>query len=274
MTFAAYEMSEASGEPILLYDFSVGTTHWRYTSADRVIAYNGAQWTPLPISRTAPVQSSDIRRQQMTVTMPRDAAIAGIFAEHAPSADVLLIITSLHYTDPDGQGLVDWVGRVVNPSWKGSECEIVCEPAYAGVRTQGLRRRWGLHCPHVIYGPACGLSKAAYKVAATINSVSGLTVTSGDFTLAAGLSFMGGFIEWDSGLGYLERRSINAQTDTTLTLDYGSSQLVPGLAVAAYPGCDRTQHNCQLYNNNLNFGGQPYIPTKNPMDGSLSTPVY
>lgn len=274
MTFAAYEDSIASGEPILLFDFVLGTKHWRYTTADRQITYQYNDYAAVPISRTAPVQSSDIRQQTMRVTVPRDIDVASVFAIYPPAGDMLLTVTNLHYTDPDGQGLVDWTGRVINAEWKGSTVEFACEPLYTSIQTEGLRRRWNLNCPHVLYGPACKLAAASFKVTATVEAISGFAISGSGFVAPAGLSFVGGFAEWDSGNGYLERRSIDSVAGTTLTLAYGSPQLVVGLSVNLYPGCNRTIANCNTFGNTPNFGGSPYIPIKNPMDGTTSSQIY
>lgn len=273
MTFNTFETSIASGEPILLYDFSIGTAHWRYTTADRPITYQSNPFAAAPITRTAPVQSSDIRQQIMRVTCPRDIGLAQIFAQYPPAGDVLLTVTALHYTDPDQQGIVDWVGRITGVTWSGSTVEFACEPVYTSVQTMGLRRRWGLNCPHVLYGVQCTLNPALFKVTAPIQAVSGYTITGAGFVPPSGLSFVGGYIEWDSGSGYLERRTIDSVSGTTLTLAYTSPQLIPGLSIALYPGCNRTTTNCNAFGNILNYGGQPNIPTHNPMDGTMS-PTY
>lgn len=274
MTFQAYENSAAKGEPILLFDFSIGIAHWRYTTADRPIRYGAVTFEPVSISRSAPKQSQDIRQQIMTVTVPRSVDLANMFAQYPPAGDMLLTVTMLHYEDPDQQGIVDWIGRVISPTWKGSTVEFQCEPVYTSVQTTGLRRRWGLNCPHVLYGTACTVNSTLFRVTAAIQAVSGFNISSAGFVAPAGLSFVGGFIEWDSGMGYTERRTVDGVSGTTLTVAYGSSQLVPGLSVNVYPGCNRTLGDCQKFGNNLNFGGQPNIPTKNPMDGSLANPVY
>lgn len=274
MTFSQYETSIASGEPVLLFDFSIGTAHYRYTTADRPITYLTNVYAAAPISRSAPVQSSDIRQQNMRVTAPRDISVAQLYAQYPPGGDVLLTVYSTHFTDPDGQFIVDWVGRVTGVTWQGSTIEISCEPVYTSVQTMGLRRRWGLNCPHVLYGPGCTLNPTLFKVTAPIQTVSGFTITGAGFNPPAGLSFVGGYIEWDSGSGYLERRTIDAVSGTTLTLAYTSPQLVPGLSIALYPGCNRTMTNCNAFGNIPNYGGQPNIPTKNPMDGSIANPVY
>ena len=275
MTFNAFETSAASGEPILLFDFSIGTAHWRYTTADRPITYQTNVFAAAPITRTAPVQSSDIRQQTMRVTVPRDTSIiTQLFTQYPPGGDVLLTVYGMHFTDPDGQAIVDWTGRITGVQWQGSTVEIACEPIYTSIQTMGLRRRWGLNCPHVLYGPGCTLNPALFKVVAPIQSVSGFTITGAGFNPPAGLSFVGGYVEWDSGSGYLEHRTIDSVSGTTLTLSYGSSQLIPGLSVSLYPGCSRTTTNCNAFGNIPNYGGQPQIPTKNPMDGSLANPVF
>lgn len=274
MTFQAYETSIASGEPILLYDFTIGIAHYRYASGDRPITYLTNSYAAAPISRTAPMQSSDIRQQTMRVTVPRDLGVTQLWAQYPPAGDVLLTVYSTHYTDPDGQFIVDWIGRVTGVTWQGSTAEIACEPVYTSVQTMGLRRRWGLNCPHVLYGPGCTLVPALFRVVAPIQYVSGFAITGAYFLPPAGLSFVGGYAEWDSGSGYFERRTIDSVSGTTLTLAYGSPALVPGLSVSLYPGCNRTTTNCNAFGNLPNYGGQPNIPTKNPMDGSIANPVY
>jgi hypothetical protein len=56
-----------------------------------------------------------------------------------------------------------------------------------------------------------------------------------------------------------------------LTIDNIGPGLAVGLVVTAYPGCNRSMTNCIAFGNLLNYGGQPYIPTVNPMNGN---PVY
>lgn len=274
MTFDTYETSVAQGEPILLFDFALGIAHFRYTTADRPITYQTDAFAPAPIKRSNPIQSQDVRRKSMTVTAPRDIPVAALWSAYAPSTDVLLTITELHYTDPDAQGIVDFVGRVIGPTWKGSTVELLCEPVYTSVQTTGLRRRWGVGCPHVLYGPGCTLNPAPFGRTGALTTVSGLDITSPAFTLPAGLAFKGGYVEWDSGFGYVERRTIDGVAGTTLTLAYGSPQLAIGLEVTAFPGCARNLAACNSLGNAINYGGQPFIPIKNPMDGSVANPIY
>lgn len=283
MTFDAYETSATAGEPLLLFDFAIGTRHWRYTSADRPITYLTHVFAPVAIDAGNIIQGQEIRQKTIIVTLPRDTAVVQALQNFPPSTDVLLTIFAQHYDDPDHEAIVAWIGRIKSQNQKGSLIQMAGEPAYTGIQTAGLRRRWQPNCPHVLYDQkagSCTLNAATYQVNATLTGVSADTteVSSAGFVPPTGLSFAGGYLEWDSGDGYFERRTINSVSLTTLTLNFGSPDLVNGLNVNAYPGCRHTTTDCLAFpvsgspdGNMKNFGGAPYIPLKNPFNGN---PVY
>lgn len=272
MTFDAYETSIDQGSPVLLYDFFIGTAHWRYTSADRAITYLENEYDPLPIGSGSINQGNEIKKKTLAVTVPLDANIVSVLSNFPPSGDVMLTIVCIHQTDPDLQGYTVFVGRVMSQSQAGATVSLSCEPAYTGVKATGLRRRWQLNCAHVLYSPTgCTLLPSDFVVASVITAVAGPVITCSGLAPPSGLSWPGGYVEWDSGLGYTERRSINSAAGTALTLAYGSPDLVDGLAVNVYPGCDHTTGNCTAFGNILNYGGQPYIPSVNPLNGN---PIY
>jgi hypothetical protein len=281
MTFAAYELSAAAGEPVLLFDFSVGLAHWRYTTADRPITYAANVYAPLAITAGAVNQGTEIKKKTLAITVPANATIVPLLQTYPPSSDVLITIYSLHQTDPDLQALTAFVGRVMSQSQAGATVTISAEPAYTAVKATGLRRRWQLNCAHVLYGVGCGVSPATYRVAGVLTAVAGPVITVSGLVLpAAGLQWPGGYVEWASGFGYDERRSINGAAGSVLTLSYPSPDLAIGLHANFYPGCDHSTGNCEAFNlppqdptngNILNYGGQPWIPAVNPMTGN---PIY
>jgi Phage conserved hypothetical protein BR0599 len=282
MTFSAYELSIDQGEPVLLYDFFIGIAHWRYTTADRPITYLSNVYAPIAISSGAVNQGQEIKKKSLPITVPLDAEVVSVLQDFPPSGDFLITITELHFTDPDQQGFICFVGRVMSQKQAGATIVMSCEPAYTGVKTTGLRRRFQLNCAHVLYGVGCTILPSDFVTAAVISSVTGPTVGVPGLVPPTGLSFAGGYIEWDSGKGYLERRSINSMAGggATLNLAYAAPDLVPGLAISVYPGCDHTTGNCIAFKppgadpalgNILNYGGQPYIPAVNPLTGN---PIY
>jgi len=80
--------------------------------------------------------------------------------------------------------------------------------------------------------------------------------------------FAGGYIEWTRGDGLVERRSINSHVGTTVVIDYGADDLAAALVVTAYPGCAHDWDDCSSYfSNGDNYGGDLWMPKKNPYDG-------
>ena len=64
------------------------------------------------------------------------------------------------------------------------------------------------------------------------------------------------------------QRLIVASSGGAVTLSAPIPGLTAGDAFDAYPGCDHTLGTCaSKFGNQLNFGGFPYIPQKNPFTG-------
>jgi len=84
--------------------------------------------------------------------------------------------------------------------------------------------------------------------------------------------YAGGYLEYDVVTGISERRFITDHTSGALTLTTVPAGLVVGATVRVYPGCDHTLATCaSKFGNAANYGGFPFMPTKNPFDGS---PLY
>ena len=59
-----------------------------------------------------------------------------------------------------------------------------------------------------------------------------------------------------------------ASSGGAVTLSAPIPGLKAGDAFEAYPGCDHTLSTCaDKFGNQLNYGGFPYIPVKNPFAG-------
>src|ERR1700761_1573236 len=134
MTFEAFENSVDQGSPVLLYDFFIGTAHWRYTSADRSITYLAEEYDPIAISSGAVDQGQEIKKKSLPITLPLDTPVVSVLQDFPPSGDFLLTITELHFTDPDQQGFICFVGRVMSQKQSGATITMSAEPAYTGVK--------------------------------------------------------------------------------------------------------------------------------------------
>lgn len=272
MTYDAREISADLGAPVEIYEFTRGAYRLRFTSADAPVVYVGQTFAPMPITRTSIEAGLEAVRATLTVTVPRTMEVAD-WHRVAPPADVVtLTIWQRHLGDPNNEFAVIWRGRVVSVDFQGAAAEIACESVYTSIRRAGLRRAYQRTCPHVLYSGECRASSTAFETVGTIGSVAGLVVTSAVFGALASGYLVGGFIQLPRISGQFERRGIVAHTGSNITLSQATEGLIVGAVFSVFPGCDHTMPTCSSKFSNLpNYGGMPYLPTKNPFDGS---PVY
>lgn len=271
MAFDTYETSVDSGEPAELYTFRRGAEQYHYTSADHDIIYSGTTYTAALLRRSSIDVSAEMQRNNIKIDTARDFEITDLF-RIAPPADVITVtIQRMH--EIDGNPVTIWSGRILNAEWTQEGAQLVAEPVYTSLKRVGLRKIYQKACPHVLYSGECGLNINTWRVLATITAINGLTLT---IPVAAGYAdsyFAGGFVEYlPSGIGVYERRFIRSQTGSAVRITAPMLGLLVNSAVRLYPGCDHTTSTCSTKFSNLpNFGGFPFIPTKNPFGGS---PIY
>lgn len=270
MTFQAFETSRQKGEPVTLYRFRYSeSANFAYTDAEQEITHAGITYEPIPIMRDAVTASGTLDKSALAVRMPRDVELSELFRVYPPAQVVALIIRQGHLTDtPTPQFLVVWSGRVLSVGREGEECVVSCEPISSSLRRPGLRRHYQLGCPHQLYGPHCKAVKATHSVTAEVASISGTQVImvdgwNGAFDTA---NFREGMIEWTNDAGGTERRKILRVATNALRVGGLLRDLTAGETVTASLGCNHQMTDCQdLFDNIQNFGGCPWIPTKNPI---------
>lgn len=269
MSLDARERSTDAGSPVELYEFHRGIAAWRYTSAAQSQVHMGFTYIPMPMRRGSLERTAELGRAGLRVTLPRDAEVANAFIV-APPAEVTLLTIYRRHRD-DSETLAVWMGRVLNAEWRGSEVELNCEPAYTSLQRTGLRRMYQRTCTHVLYGTDCKVSSVAYRVTGSVLAVSGNTVSVAAAASFSDGHFAWGYATWASGL-VTEKRMITAHAGTTVTLASTPSGLAVGAPVMLYPGCDHSLATCATkFANADNFGGFPFIPSKNPFG---SSPIY
>lgn len=272
MTYDAREISADLGAPVEIYEFVRGAYRIRLTSADRDIQFAGNPYIRTTLSRSGIESGLEVARANLTITGPRTMEVAD-WHRVAPPADVItLTIWQRHLGDPDDEFAVIWQGRVVSVEFEGAAASIACENVYTSIRRAGLRRAYQRTCAHVLYSAECRAVPGSFSVAGTISAVSGLTISSAAFGTVASGYLVGGYVQIARASGQFERRAITDHTSVSVTLAQAIVAVAVGEGVTAFPGCDHTTETCvSKFNNLANFGGMPYIPTKNPFDGS---PVY
>lgn len=271
MAYDNLERSAADGRPVELYRFSRGPIAWNYTSSDRDILFDAVLYAAHPIQRGNIEQGPEAQRSGLRLTVARAFPVAALFMIAPPSDPVELVLRQMHYLDSEAITL--WQGVITGVSFSSGRADIELEPLSGTLRRSGLRRNYQKTCPYVLYGVDCAANPEAVRVNGVANVIDGLSLT---VTAAGALPdgfFAGGYVEWQLGADpVFERRFVTAHVGAAITIDMPPVGLAVGAAVRLYPGCDHSLTTCNSkFGNALNYGGMPFIPTKNPFG---SDPIY
>ena len=272
MSFETYETSRAQGSPVTLYHFRYGAAanaFYAYTDAENEMVVNGVTYQPIPINRENINASGGLDKSTLTIVTPHTSGLAELFRIYPPSQVVNVIVRQGHYGDPDSEFLVVWTGRVLSCSRDGVEAKFTCEPVSTSLRRAGLRRHYQYGCPHVLYGDGCRADKGTATSEVSVDSVSGTVVILGDgwHGAIAAEKYIGGMVEWEMPNGNREFRTILRLSSTNGVIVAGLPTGIESASeVFVVLGCNHQQDDClNLHDNIKNYGGQPWIPTKNPI---------
>lgn len=252
---------------IEFYDFARGAQHWRYTTENQPLIYQQQTYTYQSIKRSAISESGDLARNVLDITVPQSLPLLDLYRGTAPMEQISITLRKLRKGAETVHTI--WVGEIGSVEWQHNTAVIHGLPPMAGLRGLGLKRNWQKQCPLVIYSAGlgqCNADRTSKRVDATLTTVSGATVKAAAFATKQDRWFDGGWIEWTVGTA-TERRFIETHVGDTITL-LTPALVGVGTIVAAYPGCDQTLKTCdEKFDNAVNYGGQPWIPTKNPFGG-------
>jgi len=267
--YATAETSASDGRSMELYEFSLLGNYWHFIDGNDFVTVGINTYEPMAISRSAIKTSGEIASAGITVTVPRTLGFLSLWNGGAPPDTVRLTIYGQH-KNATGQ-VVIWNGRVLTPTFRDGLAELDCRPGLWSLRRQTARNMHSISCPAALYGEVCGVDKFAFQETGAADAVSGNTVTVNAITQPDGY-FDGGFIEWpDADLSLTRRGSVMSQVGDVLTLLVPPTNLPVGAALNLYPGCDHTPGHCgpAKFNNEENYPGLPFMPGKNPFNGTM-----
>lgn len=267
MTFDANETSKESGRPIELYEFTIDSVTTRFTNAEDDITYSASIYTSEVIMRTSPtLSSSEGGRQQMEITLPADHPVAARYVGIVPAERVDLKILRFH-RDDSPNGIILWVGRIVSVKFEknGAVARLYSVSSESALSRPAPGRKYQGMCNHTLYDGLCQAVKASNKYTDSVLIVSGDTITVNGVSSKGADWAVGGTVEIGN-----ERRMVTAQSGNVLTLQLPFPTSPLGETVDVYAGCDHRIATCESkFTNSINFGGFPYVPTKNPFSNGL-----
>lgn len=272
MTYQTYEISTDNGQPAQLFEFTYSGQGWYYTTADAFITNNGKTYSPAAIQCAAIPGVTDPNNSNVTITMPRDSAIAELFRVVPPSEQVFVTIYGEHIDDVNSQFAVIWKGRITNCEWQGPIISLNSDSVFTSLLRSGLGPRFSRQCTATIYDSKCSLSRESWKIAGPASAVTGTTITVPAAVGKPDNYFAGGYISWvNNATGNTEVRFIRSSYNASgsLTLSSQPMGLTLGGVVSVYPGCDHQLLTCDTkFHNAANYRGMPYIPPKSPFGGT------
>lgn len=271
-----FQSSRNRAEPIYLYEVVYGSSvseRLFLTDAESPVSYLGNIYAVEALDHDEITASGSLDKSTVQLRGAFISPLTRIFLTYPPDRTVTLRILQGDRNDPDGEFIAIWAGRILDFSVEGFESKFECEPIGTAARRPGLRRNYQFTCPHVLYGPHCRANKLARTRTAPVTLLSGSTVTvapgwNGSLDPA---SFQSGIAEWVGSSGGVVTRtilrvSLDGSGQGELLLGGLPTGLAPGAPVALSVGCNHQMSDCRdLHQNINNFGGQPWIPLKNPI---------
>jgi len=252
-------------KPVELYRIWLGddtSNAWYYTSADYVIAYNGNNYIPAPISRGAIEWDVELQIPKLTITVWGLQEAVTQFIASNPIELVWVEVLRAFRDQSPVECAVIFIGQIRNVTFQGPEAQCECVGMEYFLEKPIPTIRYQANCNWRVFDERCGLVSGEYLQTVTVTNI-----TSGEsYTLTTDMDtkeddyYAYGWMEWG-----IVKRMIASSSGQEITLNYPITTLGTGEAINIYPGCDGAIETCRdKYDNVLNFGGHPYIPEDNP----------
>lgn len=272
-------------------DWNGATEIHRVTSYEKQLTASSQTWTPRPIEHGQLRQNIALDRDEITLkTRWWDGCPFRKFLPNALDCKITLAIFECDVSGANGSNVTQWFGGELTrmSSADGPIITVTAAGANALFDRPALKFLLQPGCNDELFGPWCGLSRAAWTIGATVHAVSGKVVTLKTFVHPGSAPAGFGFAHWFA-LGYIERTIsgvIHRHTVFDSAAIDGSSRIAvtlgstasPAIAVNdtlnIIPGCDNRPETCKAYhattnptgkfNNYARFAGLPFMPDKAP----------
>lgn len=258
-SFNTREMASLRRPAEIYHIWRDGGQHWRYTSGDVDINYDGNLFTVASIKR-GPVSNS--AKLEVTTLEVMSAAITDPTADFVASNPVeplWIEVIKVHRANTNN-GLVIFIGQIKSVVFKGMEASARCVGFENFLMQPVPIYRFQPSCNNRLFDTKCGVSSSSYKTTTTITVVDALTFTSSAFDALTDGYFVRGNLVWGD-----YSRMITAHVGAQIQIRYPILGISSGVTVDAYAGCDLNIKTCRdRFNNVINFFGHPYVPKDNP----------
>lgn len=268
MSYFEFDQSDQNANPVHLYQFTVNETTYRFTDISENYTAMGEAWQTTGLISGSVRTTNEFIKDTLQIKFPRTNTFAQSFLDSSFSDSQTTVTVFRGYiADPDEEFISYWKGRVAGSAVDKNLIILDCEPVFTTLKRTGVRARYQRTCRHALYSSQCGvdIESSSFMVDGTVTAVDGVTFTISEASAQSDGYYFGGVLRLENG----DMRFIINHTSDQITLNSGHPDLAVSSNVTLFPGCDRSPTTCQSRFNNLdNFGGFPYIPEKNPFNGS------
>ena len=259
MTWTDDEKSVEASDYVELYEFTAGSTTYRYTSYVANFDYSGNTYTKAEITRGPAKKDANSSGAELEIQMAIDVPYVLATVGAMPPRNMTVKVMRYQRVSATAETL--WNGKLAGVGVKGRWATY---RSAAGIndplKTKVPRTRYQRTCNNILFdaerGGLCAAARASFRVNTTVNGApSGNTVTVASLGAIPSVK-NGEIVRTSDG----ERRMILKVSGLVLTLDAPFRTLSNGDAVEVYSGCDKTLETClNSFNQVANFSGHTKV---------------
>lgn len=269
MTFAAFESSVESSQPVELYEIVLGGLIFRYTSAEDDVIVSGITYTATPIKRSKIAQGPEVRNTTLDIEVPGTNLFVRKYISSVPGDRSRITIKRYQRSDPEV--VTQFQGNVRNVSFSddGHSAKIAIAPKISASSRTIPRYTFQSSCNNVLGDSRCkvNLNLAAFRLTAIVTAASANTITVPGAAAYGTGWFNAGDVE---ALGGTDARMILDQTGDVITMLLPFPFTIIGQSVTLLAGCGHTPTDCNTkFGNFNNYGAFAFTPLKNPFDSGI-----
>ena len=242
-----------------LYEVTVGTNVWRYTSGEFDVQTATEVWKAIPLKRKE--LTYDLKTTNLTMTVSADTPPFDTYKYNVPIVPINVVVY-----DYPSMG-VKFTGTVVGISYnvKTNVASVKLGSTDTIGNSTCPNRTYGQMCSFDLFDEMCAVPVSSFTVTLPTNE---LTWSQGDVVSHPVLggypadSFRNGYVLFDTG----ESQFVVEHNGDTLKLLGTIFTRDDATTMQVTYGCNKSITDCENKFNNLpNFGGFPFVPTKNPV---------
>lgn len=246
--------------PVELFHLWRGSNHWRYTSGDVDVSYDGYTWSAATINRGKITWDSDLKASDVDVKFTRLADAIAPYLAGTPLNLVAVEIYKLFRDQDPLEARQIFSGHILDVDVQGLSAVGRCAGIEYQLGNPLLTYFYQVECNHTVFDARCGLTAAIWQITPTV------TVDSTGRVLTA--AAIGGEADgwWTLGTVTVgdEARMIVDHTGNDITIMSPLTGFSGG-SVTILPGCDGAVDTCNVKFSNLDqFLGFPFAPLDNP----------